>query len=66
MDGPNVNISFFLKLQTELQGNEETKDLQLINVGCCGIHVVNGRLKDMSKKYKLESWRIVSGSLQFV
>jgi hypothetical protein len=46
MDGPNVNWSFFEKLQNELF---KDTDSSLINIGSCGLHVVHGAFKHACK-----------------
>lgn len=44
MDGPNVNLSFLRKLHDRMA--EEIPDgKKLINIGVCGLHVVNGAIK---------------------
>lgn len=43
MDGPNVNLSFMKKLQDRMkEDNPDGK--KLINIGVCGLHVVNGAI----------------------
>ena len=39
MDGPNVNWKFFDMLNTEL---DERFDTSLLEISCCGLHVVHG------------------------
>lgn len=41
MDGPNVNWSFFKKLQLELNSEPEV-DASLFDIGSCGLHVIHG------------------------
>lgn len=43
MDGPNVNWKFYEAFQSELR-NE--CNVTLLNIGSCGLHVVNGAFKD--------------------
>ena len=39
MDGPNVNWKFFNMLNTAL---DEKFDTSILEIGCCGLHVVHG------------------------
>jgi len=39
MEGPNVNWKFLEQFQSELKRNS---NITLLNVGSCGLHVVNG------------------------
>lgn len=44
MDGPNVNLSFLKKFQDKIkEDNPDGKNL--VNIGVCGLHVVNGAIK---------------------
>lgn len=44
MDGPNVNLSFLRKLEIEME-TENPDGKKLLNLGVCGLHVVNGAVK---------------------
>lgn len=50
MDGANVNRSCLQKFKTEL-ATENSKTL-LIDIGVCGLHIVNGAVKtDINKRF---------------
>jgi hypothetical protein len=42
MDGPNVNWSFFEKLQVKIEKDFSNK---LIDVGSCGLHILHNAFK---------------------
>ena len=68
MDGPNVNWKFFEDLlQDRSQSDPDIP--KLINIGCCGLHVVHGAFKyeAIATGWKLDSllrsmWYILSES----
>ena len=68
MDGPNVNWKFFEDLlQDRSQSDPDIP--KLINIGCCGLHVVHGAFKyeATATGWKLDSllrsmWYILSES----
>ncbi|XP_075534296.1 uncharacterized protein LOC142568085 [Dermacentor variabilis] len=43
MDGPNVNMKFLREIKQELC--ESNDDRQILDIGSCGLHVVNGAFK---------------------
>ena len=55
MDGPNVNWSFYSKVEQSLQNNH---GVCLINIGRCGLHVVHGAFQKgvEDTKWKLDSF----------
>ena len=46
IDGPNVNWKFLEQFQSELK---RKSNVTLMNVGSCGLHVVNGAFQDSAK-----------------
>ncbi|KAG0412027.1 hypothetical protein HPB47_010844 [Ixodes persulcatus] len=43
MDGPNVNLKFLRSLKEELRASDTNH--QILDIGSCGLHVVNGAFK---------------------
>ena len=52
MDGPNVNLSLFNKLQQEM---ENVYDLKLLNVGTCGLHTLHNAFK---QGFDATGWKV--------
>lgn len=57
MDGPNVNLSFLRKLEVEME-TENPDGKKLLNLGVCGLHVINGAVKTglMTVNWELNSF----------
>ena len=55
MDGPNVNWSFYSKVEQSLQNDH---GIRLINIGSCGLHIVHGAFQKEVEdtKWKLDSF----------
>lgn len=55
MDGPNVNWSFYSKVEQSLQNNH---GVCLINIGSCGLHIIHGAFQRgvESTNWKLDSF----------
>lgn len=69
MDGPNVNISFFRKLQADFKENHEIEGYRLFDLGSCGLYVVNGAIETalQSTKWDLtEFLRAIDNLFKFV
>lgn len=52
MDGPNVNKKLFKDIQCKLKENED--DPEILNIGSCGLHAVNGAFKAGAVETKWE------------
>ncbi|GBN94621.1 hypothetical protein AVEN_11974-1 [Araneus ventricosus] len=48
MDGPAVNWKFFHMIQEQIRDDFQT---QLLNIGSCGLHILNSALKRTGLKY---------------
>ena len=46
MDGPNVNLKAHTEFQADLRRDF---NISLLNIGSCGLHIVNGAYKDGAK-----------------
>ena len=44
MDGPKVNLNFYVDLIAD-RWNEQPAAPSLLNLGCCGPHVIHGAFK---------------------
>ena len=62
MDGPDVNLKFYEAVVTERNENEQH---QLINIGSCGLHAIDGVFQTGFKKSAWKIKKILKGFIMF-
>ena len=63
MDGPNVDLKFLKFIQQDQKENEKH---QLINIGSCGLHIINDAFKIGAEKPDWRMKKILNGAFQIL